>query len=45
MRSRYLLTFSPTGTHQPGWHALKVSLRNGRADISARPGYYVAPRK
>ncbi len=45
MRSRYLLTFSPAGKRTTGWHTLKVSLRNGRADISARPGYYVPPTK
>ncbi len=45
MRARYLLTFSPAGKRETGWHALKVSLRSGRADISARPGYYVPPAK
>ena len=26
---------------QRGWHPLKVSLKTGRADVTARPGYYV----
>jgi VWFA-related protein len=43
MRSRYLLTFSPAGKRKAGWHELKVSLRDGRADISARPGYFLPP--
>jgi VWFA-related protein len=43
MRSRYLLTFSPSGKRNAGWHELKVSLENGRADISARPGYFLPP--
>src|SRR5206468_4406215 len=42
MRARYLLTYSPKGVKGPGWHDLKVRLKNGRADITARPGYFVA---
>jgi len=41
MRARYLLSYSPKGVRGTGWHQLKVRLRNGRADITARPGYYV----
>jgi Ca-activated chloride channel family protein len=41
MRARYLLTFYPQGERRAGWHALKVSLTRGRADITARPGYVV----
>jgi VWFA-related protein len=41
MRARYLLTFQPKGPARPGWHEVKVRLRNGRADITARPGYFV----
>ena len=41
MRARYLLSYSPAGIKGPGWHELRVRLRNGRADITARPGYYV----
>jgi Ca-activated chloride channel homolog len=44
MRSRYLVTYSPTAPSSVGWHSVKVSLRRGRADISVRPGYFVAPR-
>ena len=42
MRARYLLTYTPKGEARAGWHELKVRLRNGRADITARPGYFVA---
>lgn len=41
MRARYLLTYSPKGVAQDGWHALKVSLKNVRGDVTARPGYFV----
>lgn len=42
MRARYLLTYTPRGVSRPGWHDLKVRLKNGRADITARPGYFVS---
>jgi VWFA-related protein len=42
MRARYLLTYAPRGVAQTGWHELKVRLKTGRADIIARPGYFVA---
>jgi VWFA-related protein len=42
MRARYLLTYTPRGVSGPGWHDLKVRLKNGRADITARPGYFVS---
>jgi VWFA-related protein len=42
MRARYLLTYTPRGVRQPGWHELKVKLKNGSADVTARRGYFVA---
>ena len=42
MRARYLLTYTPRSVGQPGWHALKVKLKSGGADITARRGYFVA---
>jgi Ca-activated chloride channel family protein len=42
MRARYLLTYTPHGVARAGWHQLKVRLKNGRADVTARPGYFVA---
>jgi Ca-activated chloride channel family protein len=41
MRARYLLTFSTRGVARAGWHELKVKLKNGRANITARQGYSV----
>ena len=42
MRARYLLTYTPRGVAGPGWHDLKVKLKTARADITARPGYFVS---
>jgi VWFA-related protein len=42
MRGRYRLRYEPVGVTKPGWHELRVKLRSGRGDITARPGYYVA---
>jgi VWFA-related protein len=41
MRARYLLTFSPMRPVRPGWHELKVRLRGGGGEITARRGYFV----
>ena len=41
MRARYRLVFAPRQRSTPGWHTLKVRLKNGRADIDARSGYFV----
>lgn len=41
MRARYLLTFYPEPPARSGWHDLKVSLKTGRAEITARRGYQV----
>jgi VWFA-related protein len=45
MRARYVLTYTPKGVPQDGWHTLKVSLKNARGDVTARPGYFVAPKR
>jgi VWFA-related protein len=42
MRARYLLTYTPAGVQSPGWHDIKVRLKNGRGDVTARQGYFVA---
>jgi len=44
MRARYLLTYTPRGVRQPGWHEVKVKLKNGGADVTARRGYFVADK-
>jgi VWFA-related protein len=43
MRARYLLTFTPRGVTPDGWHDLKVTLKNARGDVTARPAYFVSP--
>jgi Ca-activated chloride channel homolog len=45
MRARYLLTFTPSGRPQEGWHELKVSLQHARGDVTARTGYFVASER
>jgi len=45
IRSRYLLTYNPTGVDRDGWHTLDVRLVGARGDVLARPGYYRAPRR
>lgn len=42
LRSRYLLTYYPTGVTREGWHDVKVTLKGARGDVIARPGYFVA---
>ena len=40
LRARYLLTYSPSGVSREGWHDVKVTLKNARGEITARPGYF-----
>ena len=40
LRARYLLTYSPTGVSREGWHDVKVTLKNARGEVTARPGYF-----
>ena len=44
LKTRYVLTFFPQGDSEPGWHELRVRLKNRRADVRARRGYYLEPR-
>lgn len=40
-RYRYLLTYTPAGVDQDGWHELQVRVkRRGAAVTAARPGYF-----
>jgi VWFA-related protein len=39
-KSRYLLTYTPRGTATEGWHPIDVRLKNRRADVRARRGYW-----
>ncbi len=38
-RSRYLLTYTPTGVEQSGWHELDVRVRGRGRKVQARRGY------
>jgi len=40
LRARYLLTYSAAGVSREGWHDVKVTLKNARGDVTARPGYF-----
>jgi VWFA-related protein len=40
LRARYLLTYSPNGVSREGWHDVKVTLKNTRGNVTARPGYF-----
>ena len=42
-RHRYLISYTPRGVPQNGWHRLDVKLKNRRATIKARPGYLAGP--
>ena len=42
MRARYLLSYSPRGVTQAGWHQISIQLKDTRGDVTARPGYFVA---
>lgn len=41
LRSRYLLSYVPSGPRTPGWHDVSVTLVDARGDVRARPGYWV----
>jgi Ca-activated chloride channel family protein len=38
-RSRYVLTFTPKGVSDDGFHQLSVRVRRGGVEVKARPGY------
>jgi VWFA-related protein len=44
LRARYLITYYPSGGMREGWHEVRLRLKNARGDITARPGYFVAPQ-
>jgi VWFA-related protein len=41
VKKRYLLRYEPRGVKGGGWHKLEVRLKNMRAEVSARRGYFV----
>ncbi len=42
LKSRYVLRYAPDGVPRPGWHELKVRLKNGKGDLRVRRGYMIA---
>ena len=43
-RQRYVLTYSPKGVVETGWHTVQVRVKKRGATVRARPGYFVDPR-
>lgn len=39
-RSRYVLTYTPRGVSERGWHTLRVDVRQRGATVSSRRGYF-----
>ena len=39
-RHRYLLSYAPQGVPSAGWHELVVRVKDRRAEVRARPGYW-----
>lgn len=40
LETRYLLSYSPRGVDEPGWHELEVRVTGREAKVRARRGYY-----
>src|SRR6185437_9642470 len=38
-RSRYILTFVPTGVAESGFHRLKIHIKQNNVTVKSRPGY------
>lgn len=38
-RHRYVLTYTPTGVQNAGWHKLRVTVKRRGTSVRARPGY------
>jgi len=41
-RSRYVLTYTPAGVSDTGFHKLSVRVRRGGVSVKSRPGYFPA---
>lgn len=42
-RQRYVISYSPRGVARSGFHKLQVRVKNRRADVRARAGYFAGP--
>jgi VWFA-related protein len=43
MKTRYVLSYTPSRVERTGWHSLTVRLVTHRGDVTARRGYFVPP--
>jgi hypothetical protein len=43
LKNRYLISYEPKGVASEGWHTLEVKLKDVRADVRARRGYFYRP--
>ena len=44
MRTRYILTYTPSEPVHGGWHDLEVKVKRKGVDVHSRRGYYYEPR-
>ena len=42
-RQRYLVSYTPKGVEEQGWHRLEVRVKTRKATVQARPGYLSGP--
>ncbi len=40
VKTRYLLSYFPTGVDREGWHELEVKVKKSGAEVKTRPGYW-----
>ena len=40
MKSRYLLSYRPSGVNREGWHTIELELQNLKAEVVFRRGYF-----
>jgi VWFA-related protein len=45
LHAQYTLSYTPHGTDQDGYHAIKVTVDRDNLTVRARPGYYIEPPK
>jgi VWFA-related protein len=43
-RQRYLVSYTPSGVQNEGWHRVEVKVKGRRAAVRARPGYLATAR-
>jgi VWFA-related protein len=44
IKSRYLVSYTPRGVDEPGWHSIEVKLKHRKGDVRARRGYFSSHR-